>query len=598
MEIRNLAIIAHVDHGKTTLVDALLKQGGAYAAHEEIQELAMDSNDQERERGITIYAKNTSIRHKGGKINIVDTPGHADFGSEVERILRTVDCVLLLVDAQEGPMPQTKFVLKKSLELGLKPIVVINKIDKPAARPTEVIDEVFDLFVALGAKNDQLDFPIIYANAREGVAKHALKDESSDLTPLFETIEKHVPPAPQRLDVPFRMQPCTLDYDNYIGRMGIGRVYEGKAATGSPVTIKSPDGTARTGRITKILVAEGLRRVEIPEAIAGDMVILSGIPDIDVGETITTDPDADPLPAIAIDPPTVSMTFGVNTSPFAGREGSLLTTRHIRERLEREVETNVGLHVKQVRGKDAYEVSGRGELHLAVLIEAMRREGFELEVSRPQVLMQTVGGERREPIEQVIIDVPEDCSGRIISLLSQRKGEMVQMQSKKGHVRMEFDVPTRGLLGFRGEFIIETRGEGILTHAFMGYAKHKGHMPGRTRGSIISMENGEAMAYSLWKLQERGILFITPQTPVYEGMIIGESSKPDDMNVNPIKNKKLTNVRASGTDEAMKLISVQKMTLEQAIEYVSDDELVEVTPESIRLRKKILKGYERKRSEK
>ncbi|PIR50127.1 translational GTPase TypA, partial [Candidatus Peregrinibacteria bacterium CG10_big_fil_rev_8_21_14_0_10_54_7] len=514
MEIRNLAIIAHVDHGKTTLVDALLKQGGAYAAHEEILELAMDSNDQERERGITIYAKNTSIRHKGGKINIVDTPGHADFGSEVERILRTVDCVLLLVDAQEGPMPQTKFVLKKSLELGLKPIVVINKIDKPAARPTEVIDEVFDLFVALGAKNDQLDFPIIYANAREGVAKHALKDESSDLTPLFETIEKHVPPAPQRLDVPFRMQPCTLDYDNYIGRMGIGRVYEGKAATGSPVTIKSPDSTARTGRITKILVAEGLRRVEIPEAIAGDMVILSGIPDIDVGETITTDPDADPLPAIAIDPPTVSMTFGVNTSPFAGREGSLLTTRHIRERLEREAETNVGLHVKQVRGKDAYEVSGRGELHLAVLIEAMRREGFELEVSRPQVLMQTVGGERREPIEQVIIDVPEDCSGRIISLLSQRKGEMVQMQSKKGHVRMEFDVPTRGLLGFRGEFIIETRGEGILTHAFMGYAKHKGHMPGRTRGSIISMENGEAMAYSLWKLQERGILFITPQTPV------------------------------------------------------------------------------------
>jgi len=598
MEIRNLAIIAHVDHGKTTLVDALLKQGGAYAAHEEILELAMDSNDQERERGITIYAKNTSIRHKGGKINIVDTPGHADFGSEVERILRTVDCVLLLVDAQEGPMPQTKFVLKKSLELGLKPIVVINKIDKPAARPTEVIDEVFDLFVALGAKNDQLDFPIIYANAREGVAKHALKDESSDLTPLFETIEKHVPPAPQRLDVPFRMQPCTLDYDNYIGRMGIGRVYEGKAATGSPVTIKSPDSTARTGRITKILVAEGLRRVEIPEAIAGDMVILSGIPDIDVGETITTDPDADPLPAIAIDPPTVSMTFGVNTSPFAGREGSLLTTRHIRERLEREAETNVGLHVKQVRGKDAYEVSGRGELHLAVLIEAMRREGFELEVSRPQVLMQTVGGERREPIEQVIIDVPEDCSGRIISLLSQRKGEMVQMQSKKGHVRMEFDVPTRGLLGFRGEFIIETRGEGILTHAFMGYAKHKGHMPGRTRGSIISMENGEAMAYSLWKLQERGILFITPQTPVYEGMIIGESSKPDDMAVNPTKNKKLTNVRASGTDEAMKLISVQKMTLEQAIEYVSDDELVEVTPESIRLRKKILKGYERKRSEK
>jgi GTP-binding protein len=596
MIIRNIAIIAHVDHGKTTLVDALLEQGGAYAAHEEVQELVMDSNDQEKERGITIYAKNTSIRYKDCKINIVDTPGHADFGSEVERILQTVDCVLLLVDAQEGPMPQTKFVLKKSLEFGMRPIVVLNKIDKAAARPSEVVDEVFDLFVALGAKNEQLDFPLVYAIAREGIAKKELSDQSADLTPLLDTIMEHVAPAVQNLTVPFRMQPCRLDYDKYVGRMGIGRVAEGKVSVGESVHVKTPEGKTRSGRITKIYVVEGLHRREVQEALAGDMVILSGIPDIDVGETITTDAKAEPLPAIAIDPPTIAMTFSVNTSPFAGREGKFLTTRHIRDRLLREKETNVGLIVEDIEGQDAYKVSGRGELHLAVLIESMRREGFELQVSRPQVLLQTVDGVEMEPIEQVIVDVPEEYSGKVITLLSSRKGEMVEMHTKEGQTRMEFAVPTRGLLGFRGEFIIETRGEGILTHAFMQFAKHKGTMPSRSRGSMISMENGETMAFSLWNLQERGILFVKAQTPVYEGMIIGESAKSDDMVVNPTKNKKLTNVRASGTDEAMNLTPVQPMTLEQAIEYVADDELVEITPTNIRLRKKALKEHERRRT--
>lgn len=596
MEIRNIAIIAHVDHGKTTLVDALLQQGGAFAAHEQVQELAMDSNDQERERGITIYAKNTAIKYKEGKINIVDTPGHADFGSEVERILRTVDCVLLVVDAQEGPMPQTKFVLKKSLELGMKPIVVINKIDKPAARPTEVIDEVFDLFVALGATNDQLDFPVVYAIARDGIAQMSADETGKDLTPLFELIEKHVQPAEQNLTVPFRMQPCQLAYDNFVGRMGIGRVYEGTLKVGSTVHILSPKKAKRTARITKILIAQGLKKVEVEEAIAGDIVTLAGIADIDVGETITTDANAEPLEAIAIDPPTVSMTFAVNSSPFAGKEGKFLTTRHIAERLDRELETNVGLSVTPVEGRDAYEVCGRGELHISVLIETMRREGFELEVSRPTVLMREIDGVLSEPMEQAIIDVPEEFSGRIITLLSQRKGEMVQMQNHEDQVRLEFKVPTRGLLGFRGEFIVETRGEGILTHAFIGFEPYKGTLPGRSRGSMISMENGEAMAFSLWNLQERGILFIEPQTKVYEGMIIGESAKADDLNVNPTKNKKLTNTRASGSDDAMTLTAINKMTLEQALEYIADDELVEVTPGSIRLRKKLLQEHERKRA--
>jgi len=595
MTIRNIAIIAHVDHGKTTLVDALLKQGGAFAAYEEVGELLMDSNAQERERGITIYAKNTSITYGGCKINIVDTPGHADFGSEVERILRTVDCVLLVVDAQEGPMPQTKFVLQKSLELGMKPIVVVNKIDKPAARPMEAVDEVFDLFVQLKATNEQLDFPYLFTVAREGVARRALDDRSEDLTPLFDLILSHVPEAEQNVSAPFRMQPSSLAYDNYLGRLAIGRVYEGVARPGDRVFVKTREGDARTGRVTKVFVAEGLRRTEVAEARAGDIVTLAGIPDITVGETITTDERADPLPAIRIDPPTISMNFLVNTSPFAGKEGTLVTTRHIRTRLEKERETNVGLQVEEIPDTGSFKVSGRGELHLSVLIEDMRREGFELQVSRPEVIFREENGVRMEPIEHAIVDVPEAFTGTVIDMLSRRKGEMLDMKNHEGHTRLEFKVPTRGLLGFRGDFIIETRGEGILTHSFLTYEPFRGDLSGTAHGSMISMENGTSVAFALWGLQERGRLFIMPQTKVYEGMIVGESAKGDDMTVNPTKEKKLTNMRASGSDEAINLVPVQPMTLEQALEYIAEDELVEVTPLCIRLRKKSLTDNDRRR---
>ncbi len=596
MDIRNIAIIAHVDHGKTTLVDALLEQGGAYTDHEEAQELAMDSNDQERERGITIYAKNTAIHCKDCKINIVDTPGHADFGSEVERILRMVDCVLLLVDAQEGPMPQTKFVLKKSLELGLRPIVVINKIDKPAERAMDVIDMVFDLFGTLGASNEQLDFPHVFSIAREGIAQETLEEKGADLTPLFELIMKHVPVAKSDSAAPLRMQPSSLAYDDYVGRMGIGRIYEGTMKVGQQVSVLKPDGQKRNGKITKIFIADGLKKKEVEEAVAGDIVTVAGIDDIYVGETVCEKDVTEPLPAISIDPPTISMTFLVNNSPFAGKEGSQLTTRQIRARLEREKETNVGLHMEPVEGTDSYRVSGRGELHLSVLIESMRREGFELQVSRPEVIFQEIDGKVCEPIEHVIIDVPEDFSGTVINMLSQRKGKMQDMKTEEGHTRLEFLVPTRGLLGFRGDFIIETKGEGILNHSFLKFEPEKGIIPGRSRGSMISMVTGETMAFSLWGLQDRGTLFIGAQVSVYEGMIIGESNKAEDMVVNPTKNKKLTNVRASGTDEAMNLTPVQEMTLEQALEYIADDELVEVTPENIRLRKKALKEHERRRT--
>ncbi|MBP9750500.1 MAG: translational GTPase TypA [Candidatus Peribacteraceae bacterium] len=597
MNLRNIAIIAHVDHGKTTLVDALLKQGGAFEAHEQgkMGELIMDSNDQEKERGITIYAKNCAIKYKDCRINIVDTPGHADFGSEVERILRTVDCVLLLVDAQEGPMPQTKFVLKKSLQLGLKPIVVINKIDKPAARPMQVIDMVFDLFVTLGANDEQVDFPYVFAIARDGLAKRKLEDTSTDLTPLFDLILEHVPEAKQNVDVPFRMQPSSLGFDSYVGRLGIGRVVEGVAHIGDTVFVKQPTGETRRSKITKIYEYQGLNRVEVPEARAGNIVTIAGIADIYVGETITTSEAAEPLPAINIDPPTVSVTFMVNDSPFAGKEGKLVTTRHIKGRLEKEKETNVGLKVEEIPNSDSYKVSGRGELHLSVLIETMRREGFELQVSRPEVIMRDGPSGKEEPIEQVIIDVPETSSGTIINMLAQRKGEMVDMRTQDGQSRLEFKVPTRGLLGFRGEFIIETRGEGILTHAFIGYEPYKGDLPGRMRGSMISMIAGEATAYDLWKIQERGFLFIGPQTMIYEGMIIGESAKDQDLAVNVTRGKKLTNTRSSGADEAITLVPIKPMTLEQALEYIDDDELVEVTPVNIRLRKKLLTEGERKR---
>lgn len=596
VDIRNIAIIAHVDHGKTTLVDALLEQGGAYAEHEEVKELAMDSNDQERERGITIYAKNTAIHYKDCKINIVDTPGHADFGSEVERILRMVDCVVLLVDAQEGPMPQTKFVLKKSLELGLKPIVVINKIDKPAQRAMAVVDMVFDLFGTLGATNEQLDFPYVFAIAREGIAQTKIEEKGTDLVPLFDLIMSHVKVADSDTEAPLRMQPSSLAYDDFVGRMGIGRIYEGTMKVGQQVNVLKPDGSSRNGKITKIFIAEGLHKKEVQEALAGEIVTVAGIDDIYVGETVAGKEVTEPLPAISIDPPTISMTFLVNNSPFAGKEGSQLTTRQIRTRLEREKETNVGLHVEAIEGTDSFRVSGRGELHLSVLIESMRREGFEIQVSRPEVIFQEIDGVVCEPVEHVIIDVPEEFSGATINMLSLRKGEMQDMKTEDGQCRIEFLVPTRGLLGFRGDFIIETKGEGILNHSFLKFEKEKGKIPGRTRGSMISMTPGETMAFSLWNLQDRGRLFIGAQVPVYVGMIIGESSKADDMMVNPIKNKKLTNVRASGTDEAMNLTPVQPMTLEQALEYIGDDELVEVTPESIRLRKKLLTEVERKRA--
>lgn len=596
MDIRNIAIIAHVDHGKTTLVDAILRQGGAFAAHEEVGELVMDSNDQEKERGITIFAKNASIRYKDTKINIVDTPGHADFGSEVERILRTVDCVCLLVDAQEGPMPQTKFVLKKSLEMGLKPIVIINKIDKPAARPMQVVDMVFDLFGILGASNEQLDFPYLFAIAREGIAKKNLDDISTDLSPLFDMIMSHVPPAEQNRTAAFRMQPSSLGYDNYVGRLAIGRVYEGVAKVNDRIFIKTVDGKTRSSKITKLFMYEGVKRVEVNEAGAGDIVILAGVPDIYVGETITTDENAETLPGIRIDPPTVTMTFMVNDSPFAGKEGKLVTTRHIRERLLKETETNVGLHVEEIPNSDSYRVSGRGELHLSVLLEQMRREGFEIQVSRPEVIMRDGVNGREEPIEQAIIDVPEVSAGTIIDMLNRRKAELVDMRTHEGHSRIEFKVPTRGLLGFRGDFIVETRGEGILNHSFLEYGAFKGDIPGRTRGSMISMLTGEATAYDLWNMQERGQLFVTPGTKIYEGMIIGESAKDQDLVVNVLKGKKLTNMRASGSDEAVNLTPVKPMSLEQALEYIDDDELVEITPLSIRIRKKILNENERKRS--
>mgnify|MGYP002725622677 CR=1 FL=1 len=596
MDIRNIAIIAHVDHGKTTLVDALLQQGGAYATHEDVPELAMDSNDQERERGITIYAKNTSIKYGGGKINIVDTPGHADFGSEVERILRMIDSVILLVDAQEGPMPQTKFVLKKSIELGLKPIVVINKIDKPAARPHEVVDMVFDLFAKLGASDEQLDFPYVFANARDGIAKKTLEDESTDLKPLFDLILERVSVAESDSTKPLKMQTSNLAYDDYVGRMGLGRIYEGTATVGQNVLVLHADGSKRKGRISKIFLAEGLSKVEVQEAKAGDIAMIAGIPDIYVGETIAGDETVEALPAITVDPPTISMNFLVNNSPFAGKEGKMLTTRHISARLDRECETNVGLHVEPISGSDSFKVSGRGELHLSVLIESMRREQFELQVSRPEVIFQEVDGKVCEPMEHVVIDTPEETSGSIINMLSQRGGEMQDMRVDKDITRMEFIIPTRGLLGFRGDFVIETKGEGILSHSFLRMEEQKGEIAGRTRGSIISMISGEVMGYALATIQERGRLFITAQTKVYEGMIIGESSKSEDIVVNPTKGKKLTNVRASGTDDALNLTPVKPMTLEQALEYIEDDELVEVTPKHIRLRKKLLTENERKRA--
>lgn len=595
MEIRNIAIIAHVDHGKTTLVDSLLKVGGAFSEREEVVECVMDSNDQERERGITIYAKNAAINYKGTKINIMDTPGHADFGSEVERILRTVDATLLLVDAFEGPMPQTKFVLKKALELGLKVIVVINKIDKKMARPDEVLDLTFELFNSLGATDEQMDFPFIYTIAKQGIAVRNLKDKKKDITPLLDFILEHVKPASANIDKPFRMQPVTLIYDNFLGRIAIGRVYDGKIGGNQNVFVIGHDGIVRSGKTTKVFSFKGLRKIDVDEIIAGDIVALAGIPDISVGETITTDEKAEALPAIKIDPPALEIEFLVNNSPFAGREGKFVTSRHIRERLEREVETNVGLKLENVPNSDSIKVFGRGEMHIAVLIETMRREGFELQISRPRVIMQEINGVKQEPFEFVVVNTPDDTSGKIIEALSQLKGQLTNVKSENGNTTLEFMVPTRGLLGFGSTFITMTRGRGTLYHSFDHFGPCAGVIEKRSVGSMISGETGSAMAYSLWKLQERGPLFIKPATEIYEGMIIGESLHAQDLTVNATKNKNLTNMRAAGSDDAIMLTPPIEMTLERAIEYIKDDEYAEITPESVRLRKRVLTELGRKR---
>ncbi len=598
MEFRTIAIIADIDHGKTTLVDQILRQGGAFSDHEEVAERVMDSNDQEKERGITIYAKNCSILYKDTKINIVDTPGHADFGSEVERVLKMCDSVCLLVDSFDGPMPQTRFVLKKSLEIGIKPIVIINKIDRPGADPERALSLVFDLFVQLGATDAQLDFPYVYAIGRDGVAKKKVADESKDLTPLFDLILEHVKPGENDASKPLRFQPVNLGYDSYAGRLAVGRISEGAIAKNQAVFVKKPDGTSKQGRITKILVYKGIAQAEVDSAVAGDVVTIAGLPEIYVGDTVVADPETEALPAIMIDPPTVAMDFMVNDSPFAGKEGKLVTTRHIRERLEKELETNVGLKIDFGERTDAFRVSGRGEMHLGVLIESMRREGFELAASRPEVITHMENGVKMEPFEMAYIDVPEGVSGAVIQKLGLRKGIMQNMETKNGIARLTYEIPTRGLLGFRNEFIIDTRGDGILTHAFHKFAPFAGDMPGRTTGSIISGVTGVSVAYAVWQLQERGSFFIGSGVPVYEGMIVGESPNGQDIEVNVCKEKKLSNMRSSGADEAIRLTPPRIMTLDGALEYIQDDELVEVTPVSIRLRKKLLNAVDRKRGRK
>lgn len=595
MDIRNIAIVAHVDHGKTTLVDTLLKASEDFDSHKGIEERAMDSNDQEKERGITIYAKNASITYKGAKLNIVDTPGHADFGSEVERVLRTVDAVILLVDAYEGPMPQTKFVLRKSLELGHKVLVVVNKIDKPMARPDTVVDLTFDLFGTLGASDEQLDFPYIYAIAKEGIAVRELDDEKKDITPLLDFIYEYVKPAKADSTAPFRMQPATLGYDNFLGRMAIGRVYEGAVKVNDSVVVINADGVERKGKISQLFSFRGMDRIETKEAVAGDIVAIAGIPDIYVGETIASELGLEALPAIKVDEPAMAIEFMVNDSPFAGREGKMVTGRHIRERLEKEIETNVGLKL-EFSGGDRMKVYGRGEMHIAVLIETMRREGFELQISQPEVIMREIDGVLNEPMEAVVVNVPDELTGSVIQALGKRKGVMTNMQSENGNTSIELDVPTRGLLGFRGQFLVMTRGEGTLYHSFSRFIPYMGVIEKRTVGSMISGETGSTMGYSLWKLQERGPLFVRPVTEIYEGMVIGEHNQGTDIVVNALKNKKLTNVRSSGTDEATNLTTIIPMTLEKAIEYIGPDEYVEITPTRIRLRKKYLKEIERKRA--
>ncbi|MBK5274512.1 MAG: translational GTPase TypA [Desulfuromonadales bacterium] len=596
--IRNIAIIAHVDHGKTTLVDAMLKHAGVYRENEAITERVMDSNDLEKERGITILAKSLSIHHGQYKINIVDTPGHADFGGEVERVLKMVDSVLLLVDALDGPMPQTRFVLKKSLDLGLKPIVVINKIDRPGSRPEEVLNMVFDLFCELNATDDQLDFPVVYTSAKLGYAKLDINIESTNLEPLFAVVESNVRPPMGDSNAPFQMLIANIDYNDYIGRMATGRIFNGKVRAGETVAMIKADGTITKGRISKLLGYEGLKQVDIEEAGTGDIVTVAGFEDVSIGETLASAENPIAVPYVSIDEPTLSMNFMVNTSPFAGREGKWVTSRNIRERLTKELRINVSLRVEDTESADTFQVSGRGELHLSILIENMRREGFELAVSKPEVIVRIKDGVKMEPMEYLVVDVASEFQGAIIEKMGPRKGEMVAMAPMGEMVRLEFIVPARGLIGLRGEVLTDTRGTAVMTHTFHEYAPYKGDIPGRKNGVLMAMEHGETTAYSLDALQPRGTLFIGAGVEVYGGMIIGQHNKDNDLDVNPCKGKKLTNVRASGTDDAIKLTPPRLLTLEQALEFIADDELVEVTPLSIRLRKKELDPTRRKRASK
>jgi len=587
--LRNIAIIAHVDHGKTTLVDVMLKQSGIFRENEQVQERVMDSNDLERERGITILAKNTAINYKGTKINIVDTPGHADFGGEVERILKMVDSVLLLVDAFDGPMPQTRFVLRKALQLNLKPIVVINKIDRPEARPKDVVDEVLELFIELGADDDQLEFPIVYASAREGFAFLEIGQESDDLEPLFKTIIDHVPPPAGSLEDPLQMLVSSIDYDEYVGRIAIGRIERGTIKSGQQAVTCKIDGSLYNMRISKLYMFEGLKRVETTDAMLGDIVAISGVGDITIGETICDVECPEALPFVKIDEPTINMTFSVNNSPFAGREGTFVTSRHLRDRLFKELETNLSLRVEETESADAFKVSGRGELHLSILIETMRRQGYEFQVSKPKVIFKEIDGVDQEPIEYLTIDVPEDFMGVVMEKLGTRRAEMVNMHSaNQGYMRLEFKIPARGLIGYRSDFMTDTKGNGIMNHVFHSYEPYKGDISSRQRGSIVVWEDGESVTYGLYNAQDRGVLFIDPGVKVYEGMIAGENARSEDIVINVCKKKHVTNMRASGSDESLRLTPTRQMSLEQSLEFIADDELVEITPKNIRMRKRIL----------
>jgi GTP-binding protein len=596
---RNIAIIAHVDHGKTTLVDKLLQQSGTFAAHQHVEERVMDSNDLERERGITILAKNCAVRYQGTHINIVDTPGHADFGGEVERVLSMVDGVLLLVDAVEGPMPQTRFVTRKALAQGLKPIVVVNKVDRPGARPDWVVNQTFDLFDKLGAAEDQLDFPVVYASALQGWASRKAGEVTANMAALFDAILEYVPVRDENPDEPLQLQICSLDYSSYVGKIGIGRIRRGRLKPLQEVSVFNGIGSAPLkAKINQVLKFEGLERKTVDEAEAGDIVLINGIDAVGIGSTICHPEHPDPLPLLKVDEPTLTMNFLVNASPLAGRDGKYVTSRQLRERLERETKSNVALRVEYPADTDTFIVSGRGELHLTILLENMRREGYEMAVSRPRVVYKEIGGERCEPYEILTVDVEDANQGGVMEELGRRRGELLDMQPDgKGRVRLDYRIPARGLIGFQGEFMTLTRGTGILSHVFDEYAPVKGEIEERRNGVLVSQDDGEAVAYALWKLQERGRMFVSPGDPVYEGMIIGIHSRDNDLVVNPIKTKQLTNIRASGKDEAILLTPPIGLTLEYAVEFIGDDELVEITPKSIRLRKRFLKEHERKRAE-